>query len=193
MEGGESKVTIYLKGGKINLDKNQKQKSICIVWCALHYFFPAGGYFRRFQELLCHQKLSSGLERKQEQKMILLCWPGQGEQAPYTTGGMSSISTENLSFFQSDNSGHILWRKSRVEFPNHMSCNGRGKEVVSAERTSWNSAKRSTNQSDSYDLYLLGKLLLLTWWERGDQVLTNCQTQGKAGWACLPFINIPRL
>lgn len=72
-------------------------------------------------------------------------------------------------------------RKSRVEFPNHMICDGRDKVVISPKHVSLDSAQRSTDQNDQPDLHLLGKLLLLPWWGSRGQELSSCQTQGKAG------------
>ena len=49
MEGGESKVTIYLKGWRIYLDKNQKIEinMQVVVWITTSC--QPGGYFRPFQ------------------------------------------------------------------------------------------------------------------------------------------------
>lgn len=78
-------------------------------------------------------------------------------------------------------------RKSRVEFPNHMSCDGCGKVVISPKHVSLNSAKRRTNQSDQHDLHLLGKPLLLPWWGKRDHARLRVKWDGGGQLWRMPF------
>lgn len=138
MEGRESKVTVYLKGRKINLDKKTKNRNqyacvVCIaaLLCSGRLFLevsgaclPSEAHFRTREEV--------GVENDS----ISAC-PDQGEWVPYTTGGDQPVTTQNLNLqplCDCNHSGHILWRKNSG-ISNPMSYDGCGLVVISPEST----------------------------------------------------------
>lgn len=123
-----------------------------------------------------------GWRGSQQRKWSFAHCPGQGERATYTTGGdQPRLCRESQLLWLQPFQPHPL---ERVEFPNRKSHDGHGKVVISPKHISLSGARRSTHQSDKHDLHLSGKLLHLTWWARGSQVLTAGAS--KAGWRWLP-------